>query len=151
MQQINFNSGIQEFQINGGGVLRFNPSDLNVYSRFMNALEELRNVEDKLEEKFKALVAEGTGVNFLQLSAEADREVKRILTEVFGRQNDFDAIFGGVNVMTPTENGEMVITNFLNALKPVIEKGARDFAKGQAKAAKNTQNRAMRRAAAKKS
>lgn len=151
MQQINFDSGIREFQINGGGVLRFNPSDLNVYSRFMNALDDLRKVETKLEEKFKALATEGTGVDFLQLSAEADREVKRILSDVFGSQNDFDAIFAGVNVMTPTANGEMVLTNFLNAMKPIIEQGARDFAKGQAKAVKNTQNRAQRRAAAKKS
>lgn len=149
MQTINFDSGIQEFKINGGGVLRFNPSDLNVYSRFMAAIDDIRKAEAKLEEKFKALAAEGTGVDFLQLSKEADKEVKRILTEVFGNQNDFEEIFGGANVMTPTGNGEMVLTNFLNALMPVIEKGARDFAKGHANAVKNAQNRAQRRAAGK--
>lgn len=151
MQQINFDTGLQEFKINGGGSLWFNPSDLNVYSRFMDAIEEIRKVETKLEEKVKALAAEGTGVDFLQLSKEADKEIKRILTEVFGNRNDFEEIFGGANVMSPTGNGEMVLTNFLNALKPVIEKGARSFAQSQAKIIKNGQNRAQRRAAAKKS
>ena len=150
MQKIKFDSGIKEFQINDGGVLRFNPSDVNVYNRFMNAIEDIRKVEKALEDKFKALAAAGANVSFLQLSAEADKEVKRILADVFGSHNDFDAIFGGVNVMTPTFNGELVLTNFLNALLPIIEKGARDFAKGQAAAVKNVQNRAQRRASAKK-
>ena len=117
----------------------------------MAAIDDIRKVETKLEEKFTALAAEGTGVEFLQFSAEADREVKRILSEVFGNQNDFDEIFGGVNIMTPAGNGELVLTNFLYAMLPVIEKGARNFAKGQAEAVKKTQNRAQRRAAAKKS
>ena len=69
MQQIQFDSGIQSLQINGGGVLRFNPSDLNVYNRFMNAIEEIRKVETTLEEKFKAAAADDGSVNFLKLSA----------------------------------------------------------------------------------
>lgn len=151
MQKIKFDSGIKEYQINDGGVLRFNPSDMNVYSRFMKAIEDIRKVEQTLEEKFNGLAAEGNNVSFFQLSAEADKEIKRILADVFGSHNDFDAIFGGVNVMTPTENGELVLTNFLNALMPIIEKGARDFARGQAEAVKKTQNRTQRRASAKKS
>ena len=31
---LSIDTGIQEFQINNGGVLRFNPSDPNVYNRF---------------------------------------------------------------------------------------------------------------------
>ena len=147
MQNIKFDSGVQEFQINGGGVLRFNPSDLNVYSRFMDAIEDIRKVEQVMQEKIRGMSAAGTGVGFLQLANEADKEVKKILQNVFGKQNDFDEIFCGANVLTVTGNGEMVLTNFLNALKPIIEDGARSFARAQAETVKKNQNRAQRRAA----
>lgn len=147
MQNIKFDSGVQEFQINGGGVLRFNPSDLNVYSRFMDAIEDIRKVEQVMQEKIRGMSAAGTGAGFLQIANEADKEVKKILQNVFGKQNDFDEIFCGANVLTVTGNGEMVLTNFLNALKPIIEDGARSFAKAQAEAVKKNQNRFQRRAA----
>lgn len=147
MQNIKFDSGVQEFQINGGGVLRFNPSDLNVYSRFMDAFEDIRKVEQVMQEKIRGMSAAGTGAGFLQLANEADKEVKKILQNVFGKQNDFDEIFCGANVLTVTGNGEMVLTNFLNALKPIIEDGARSFARAQAETVKKNQNRAQRRAA----
>ena len=150
MQNIKFDSGVQEFQINGGGVLRFNPSDLNVYSRFMDAIEDIRKVEQVMQANIRDMSAAGTGAGFLQLANEADKEVKKILQNVFGKQNDFDEIFCGANVLTVAGNGEMVLTNFLNALKPIIEDGARRFARAQAETVKKNQNRAQRRAAEKK-
>lgn len=147
MQNIKFDSGIKEFQINGGGVLRFNPSDLNVYSRFMDAIEDIRKVEQTMQKKIREMSALGTGVDFLRLANEADKEVKKILQNVFGKQNDFDEIFAGTNVLTVAGNGEMILTNFLNELKPIIEDGARSFAKAQAEAVKKSGNRAQRRAA----
>ena len=41
MQALSIDTGIQEFQINGGGVLRFNPSDPNLYGRFFGVLDEV--------------------------------------------------------------------------------------------------------------
>lgn len=151
MQQINFDTGIQEFKINGGGSLWFNPSDPNVYSRFMDVIEEIRKVESSMEEKIRASAEESTGVDMTKLMEEVDQEVKRILSYAFGERNDFNEIFSGVNIMSVATNGEMVLTNFLNAMRPVIVKGARSFAQAQAKIIKNGQNRAQRRAAAKKS
>lgn len=37
MKQLTIDTGVQEFEINGSGVLRFNPSDPNVYNRFFAA------------------------------------------------------------------------------------------------------------------
>ena len=36
-QKLSIDTGVQEFEINGSGVLRFNPSDPNVYNRFMES------------------------------------------------------------------------------------------------------------------
>ena len=132
MQKLVFDSGIREYQINENGVLRFNPSDPNVYARFFDAAERIKGIEKDLVEKGKILDAEkDTGEAVISLLAEADRQTKEILTGVFGTENDFDKILGGVNLLAPATNGERIITNFINALLPVIQEGAERFAQQQ--------------------
>lgn len=125
MEKLVFDSGIREYRVNDNGVLRFNPSDPNVYARFFDAAEEIQTVEADLVEKGKAIDPEhDTGETAIRLLKEADKTVKKILSNVFGEDNDFDQILGGVNLLAVASNGERVITNFLNALLPVIQDGA---------------------------
>lgn len=132
MQKIVFDSGIRDFQINDNGVLRFNPSDPNVYARFFDAAERIIGIEKDLVEKGKRLDAEkDTGEAAIRLMEEADRQAKEILTGVFGVENDFHKILGGVNLLAVATNGERVITNFINALLPVIQEGAERFTQQQ--------------------
>ena len=151
MQKLNFDLGLKEYEI-GGGVLRFNPNDLNVYARFGEAGKRLTAVEENLIAKAKAAGEEAPGEVFLALMAEADREIKEILAWIFGDHNDFDAIFCGVNVMGVASNGERVITNFISAVQPILDAGAKKCAKQQINGAlgKARMNRAQRRAAARK-
>lgn len=151
MQKLNFDLGLKEYEI-GGGVLRFNPSDPNVYARFAEAGKRLSAVEEKLITKAKEAGPEAPGKVMLELMADADREVKDILAWIFGAHNDFDAIFCGTNVMGVGSNGERVITNFIHAIQPIMEAGAKKCAKQQVNGAlgKARMNRAQRRAAAKK-
>ena len=152
MEKLNFDSGVKEYQINGKGVLRFNPSDPNVYARFMDAMDQIREVEEKLVAKAKELEQdenqEFSGADALRLMREADRETKKILTGVFGDGNDFDEILGGVNLLAVAGNGERVITNLLTALQPIMVSGAENCAKAQADkaVAAAKRNRAQRRA-----
>ena len=37
MKQLNIDTGVEEFSVNGHGVLRFNPADPNLYHRFFDA------------------------------------------------------------------------------------------------------------------
>ena len=48
MDKIQFDSGVRAYRINGGGILRFNPGDPNLYARFLEAVEKLRAVEQEL-------------------------------------------------------------------------------------------------------
>ena len=152
MEQLIFDTGVKEYQINDNGVLRFNPSDPNVYARFMDAMEKIQSVEDSLVAKAKEIEKsenqEQNGAAVLRLMAEADRETKKILAEVFGECNDFDVILGGVNLLAVASNGERVITNFLAAIQPIMVAGAEKCAKQQADAAvaEAKLNRAQRRA-----
>ena len=148
MQKILFETGIKKFEINEGKILRFNPSDINLYKRFIDAKDELLGVEKRLVER---AAAEGDAVNgerVIAMLSEADTEMKAIFNRVFGNGNDFHDIFEGVNLLSVAANGERVVTNFLNAVLPIIEDGAKKAAHTQAAmdVAKIKGNRAARRA-----
>lgn len=130
MKKITFDTGLKEV-IFGGGVLRFNPQDPNLYARFDQAAEKLQAVEKEMIAKAETV----EGKDVVALLHDADRRMKDILGWVFGAGNDFDAILGGVNLLAIGENGERVVTNLFAALEPVLVDGAMTCAKKRAKAA----------------
>lgn len=145
MKKIVFDTGVEEYQI-GGGVLRFNPSDLNMYSRFFQAEGKMLEIEKELEAQEKQ--AGDDHKASLEAAHKADKKIKKILSEIFGTGNDFEAIFQGVNCTAVGHNGERVITNFLIAVTPIIKDGAERVAKAEAQnaVAKANLNRAQRKA-----
>lgn len=124
MEKIQFDSGIKEYRINGAGVLRFNPGDPNVYARFLEAAQKIQDLEQALTQRAKALEGQDSGAQAVQLMADADKQMKDVLSWVFGGGNDFDKILGGVNLLAVAGNGERVVTNLFNALQPVLVAGA---------------------------
>ena len=128
MEKFVFDDGVREFQVNGGGVLRFNPGDMNLYGRFLEAAEKIRTVETELVAAGQQAL-DGAGV--LRLMVEADRKLKDILGWVFGEGNDLDAVLGGVNVLAVAGNGERVIVNLMTAVRPVLEAGAKACVRAQ--------------------
>ena len=105
MEKLSFDTGIREYDVNGNGMLRFNPSDPNVYERFFNAADEIQKIERELIAEASAPGADGTaqqdGAAAIRLAAEADRRVKAQLNAVFGAQNDFDTLLGAINKAKP--------------------------------------------------
>lgn len=127
MKKLNLDSGIRAYQL-GSGVLRFNPTDPNLYTRFLDAPEQIRALEAKLTRQ-----AEGaTGEEALRLLTELDREVKAILSGVFGGENDFSQLLGGVNLMALGSNGKRIMENLFDALQPILAEGARLCGKAEA-------------------
>ena len=121
MEKIKFDSGMEEFSL-GGGILRFNPADPNLYARFLTCGEKFRQIEAQLKEK----ASQGAGIALLQ---EADQTLKKMLSWVFGAPNDFETLLGGVSLLATGKNGERVIVNLLSALQPVLVRGAKICAK----------------------
>lgn len=147
MQKITFKTGVKSYEINGNGVLRFNPNDPNVYARFLDAVQEITDLEEKFAKKASAIDTSDektSGEEFLRFMADADKEIKKILSEVFGEENDFNKLLGGVNVLAVAENGERVITNLFQALTPILQSGAENCATQQINDAKAA--RAQRKA-----
>lgn len=135
MEKIQFDSGIRSYCINGAGTLRFNPCDPNVYSRFLEAVEKMQAVEEALVKQS----AQTTNEDIVKALAAADEKMKGILNWVFGGDNDFQKMLGGVNLLAVAENGERVVTNLFTALEPVLLDGAKRCAGEQARLAR--QNR----------
>ena len=146
MDNIIFDSGMRSFCINDSGVLRFNPSDPNVYARFMDAVEKIKSVESEQAEKAKQvdLNAESAPEEILRIMSETDKKIKGILNNVFGNGNDFDELLEGVNLVAVATNGERVISNLIDALLPIMEAGAKACVQTEAHEAKL--NREQRRA-----
>ena len=149
MEQLLFDSGIKEYQINGKGVLRFNPSDPNVYARFMDSMEKIQKVEKEMVAKADALNRDSAiaGEEVLAIMRETDQKMKAILNDIFGHENDFDKILENVNLMAVASNGERVITNLIAALQPIMEAGAKSCVGTEVNEAKlnREQRRAMNR------
>lgn len=127
MEKIQFDSGIREYRLNGMGVLRFNPGDPNLYARFLEAVEEIKNMEKKMA----AQAGDHDGMTVLKFLQDADKQMKQSLNRVFGEGNDFDKILGGVNLLAIGANGERVVTNLFAALQPILLQGAEACAREQ--------------------
>ena len=132
MEKIQFDSGVRSYRINGGGVLRFHPGDPNLYTRFLEAVEKLKAVEEELTRQ--AENAEGADV--VKLMTLADEKMKGVLNWVFGADNDFHKLLGGINLLAVADNGERVVTNLFAALEPVLVEGAKRCAGELAEQAK---------------
>lgn len=129
--------GILELDINGRGLLRFNPSDFNLYQRFCALAKDLPEIEKQYVAEVET--AQSDDADTLELvgrelvhAKEIDADIKRRLSDVFGKENDFDQLLGGVNLMAFGRNGERVITNLLNALNPYLTEGINNHMKGAA-------------------
>ena len=134
MEKLHFDSGIKSYRV-GEGVLKFNPSDPNVYARFLEAAEKIQTVEQELQQQAQSLVGEDAGSAAVKLMEQADKKIKELLSRVFGSHNDFDEMLQGVNLLAVADNGERVITNFFEALQPVLVAGAKRCASQTAQAA----------------
>lgn len=143
MDILKLDLGIKEYRLTENGVLRFNPSDPNVYARFLDAEKDIRAVEQEAANKANA-ETDNLGGAAIRIMAEADSKIKDILNRIYGHGNDFHSILGGVNVLAVGGNGNRIISNLLEALTPIMEQGAKDFADGKIAEAKL--NRAQRRA-----
>ena len=134
MENLTFDGGVKEYVVNGKGVLRFNPSDPNVYTRFLNLSPQIGKVEREMAKKAKAISETGSvaGEANLRILMETDAKIKDILNQIFGNGNDFDEILEGVNLMAVANNGKRVIENLMDALLPILEKGAKTYSEAKA-------------------
>lgn len=145
MEKLNLDLGLKEYQF-PGGVLVFNPSDPNVYDRFVKATDTIKAIEQEMKGK-AATIGENdpeSGEKSLAIMAEMDSRMKSTLNGVFGGSADFDKLMCGVNLVAVNSNGKMVINGLMDTLKPIMEGGVQKFMDAEVDTAKL--NREQRRA-----
>ena len=120
MEHLNLDTGVKTYKIAGGGELRFNPADPNVYCRYLVGAEKLQKLEQELMKKGETL----SGQEMISLFQEADHRIKGLLGEIFGGENDFHKALGGVSLLAVGANGKTVAQNLFAALETVLEEGA---------------------------
>lgn len=123
MEKLTFDTGMKTYKV-GAGVLKFNPTDPNVYARFLETLDSLAQLEEELTRH--------SGQEAITALARADQQIKERLSYVFGPGNDLESVFSGVSLLAVGANGERLITNFLAALEPILSEGARACAAAEA-------------------
>lgn len=149
-EKLILDDGIIELEINGKGVLRFNPSDFNLYQRFCKFAQGLPEIEKQYRSAVETDTSDDPAAAAkakLDRLGEIDAELKSGLSAVFGAENDFDALLGGVSLLACGSDGRFVITNLMEALMPYLKTGARKHMSDAAEmaVAEAKKNRAQRR------
>ncbi len=139
MKTIALDTGIEEFQLQGGGVLRFNPGDPNLYARFLEAEAQLQALEKEMTDQLGSFSGSDRAAAIVRLTAETDKKVKALLDRVFGGDNDFDKALGGVNLLAVAADGERVAAKLFAALEEILSEGAARFAGEKAAQIRNAQ------------
>lgn len=94
MKELNFETGLVTYDLNGKCEVSFNPTDSNFVERLYSAFEEL----DKKQEGYKAQVDKmADKKEIFEFARERDAEMRTIIDGVFDAPVS-DALFGGMNV-----------------------------------------------------
>ena len=94
MKELNFESGLVTYSLNGKCEVTFNPTDSNFVERLYSAFEDL----DKKQESYKAQIEKmGDKKEIFRFARECDAEMRGIIDDLFDVPVS-DALFGGMNV-----------------------------------------------------
>jgi len=109
---LNINLGLKSYEIcdtdgNTVGVIRFNPSDPGMVSRWKEVQEFINGFDEK-------------EYNTPEKIGEADRAIKEKFNYAFGTDVS-SVLFQNVSSLALCEDGRMVLENVLEAVQPIIE------------------------------
>lgn len=146
MQNLNFDDGSISLAVQGdmNRLLTFNPTDLNMASKFYKLIEKSEEKGKEITEKAKKVDNSTDNKELIEFLTEVDEYFKGELDNVFGAGSS-KIIFGDINVMSTSSNGDYVISNFLMALCPHFEKAQKDRVKHVVESIKNKQPKKLKK------
>ena len=116
MKELNFDSGLVAYSLNGKCEVSFNPTDSNFVERMYSAFEDL----DKKQESYKAQIEKmADKKEIFEFARERDAEMRGIIDGVFDAPVS-EAVFGGMNVYA-IANGLPVWCNLMMAVMDEID------------------------------
>ena len=116
MKELNFESGLVTYSLNGKCEVSFNPTDSNFSERLYATFEEL----DRKQEQYKSDIEKMADKRkIFDYAKERDAEMRGMLDEVFGVPVS-DALFGEMNVYA-LAGGVPVWCNLMLAIMDEID------------------------------
>jgi hypothetical protein len=116
MKELNFESGLVTYSLNGKCEVSFNPTDSNFIERLYATFEEL----DRKQEQYKSDIEKMADKRkIFDYAKERDAEMRGMLDEVFGVPVS-DALFGEMNVYA-LAGGVPVWCNLMLAIMDEID------------------------------
>lgn len=98
---LNFSTGVKEYNINGKYTLCFNPTDIKFIDRVFTAFEEL---DKKHEEYNSRITAEKNNAAIFEIAREIESATRCTIDSVFG-EGASEAIFGDISVLAGDGDG----------------------------------------------
>lgn len=116
MKELNFESGLVSYSLNGKCEVSFNPTDSNFAERIFSAFEDL----DKKQESYKAKVEKmANKLEIFDFARERDAEMRDVIDGIFEAPVS-EAVFGNMNVYA-LAGGLPVWSNLLLAIMDEID------------------------------
>lgn len=94
MKELNFETGLVEYRVNGNAVVRFNPTDSNFVKRLFDAYETLDSKQEFYKKRVETIADKREVFIFAK---EQDEEMRGIIDGLFAEPVS-EAIFGALNV-----------------------------------------------------
>ena len=121
MRELNFNSGIESFSVNGvENALRFNPTDIELLRKIYVSMKDL---EAKQKERNSAQSDSDDIIDTLNKAKQLDTEMRGIIDGVFG-DGLCNKIFGDVSLYASAD-GFPVWQNFILAVIDLFDEATK--------------------------
>lgn len=121
MKELNFDLGLKEMAVNGGRVVRFNPSDVGFLETLYGMIAKMESIGTELEKK-RAKTNDLAAL--FDCSKSCDRKMRDAIDSVFGEGFCAD-VFPGVR-LTAMANGLTVLENFAYAIIDEMDEDIKD-------------------------
>ena len=94
MKDLNFDSGVVTYSLNGKCEVSFNPTDSNFVERIYTAFNDLDKKQDEYKSRIEKMADKK---EIFEFARERDAEMRTIIDGVFDA-SVCDAVFGGMNI-----------------------------------------------------
>ena len=124
MKELNFDSGVVSYSLNGKCEVSFNPTDHSFAERFYNAMDKLGNIQDTYAKKAEALQEPDQAFS---LARQRDKEMGEVLDGLFGAPV-CAAVFGDMSLCA-FASGFPIWLNLMLSILDEIEANIGDIQK----------------------
>lgn len=120
MTELNFDTGLVTYKVNGQHEISFNPADVAFVKRLFNTFDSLSKQQDEIEVVDKEI----TGAELFDLVEKREKKMRDDIDSIFGSEVS-DAIFGKVSVFALAD-GLPLWCNFLMAVIDKVDAAIED-------------------------